>query len=491
MSSFAAPPRALRTQFQVRPVKEQAEEVEECSWFGKLLAGAGAAAAAAQGAHAATPQRGVVLADPSAPSSAVPSVGGDAPGNALQEHGALRAEPVGSAALDAAMGAVQAEVADESFNMFDPETQEVLERVQFPAPLKPLGMGVDNVVYEVPSTHPEHEDLCDELGVSNDARVALKFNYNHEEYKTMYGTEHMVLSGALKRWGRERGVIPQEERISRDRAAELFFAKTENAEDAEALQDIWKNINTKHIASPLSAEDDHGVVVPTFPLPIAKDKPVTAVEVFTPIFTVGTALNDLVAEVTGSSDGLFLNRIPKQYLWATLFEGQIKEDWTAYIKDVIEELGIVPNDNHSKNFGLRLHSDWKERMKDYLVAHADTFNNQPVPEVDTEKEYWTQEDLQTFVAKKGWVAEGPPPELKAFTEGLRSAIFAANVDDFAYHALVALDVDHFSENTDYYDMVLEAVEERVKETGQQWSEERKKTYAIEMSVKRNKPWELR
>ena len=489
MAAFAAPARQLRTQFQVRPVKEQEEEVEECSWFGKLLAGAGAAAAAAQGAHAATPQRGVVLADPSAPSAAVPSVGGDVSGIAPQ--GALRAEPVGSAALDAAMGGVQAEVADTSFNMFDSETQEVLKRVQFRAPLKPLGMGIDNVVYEVPPTHPEHEEICERLGVSDDARIALKFNYGYEESNSLYDRKHITLSNALKRWGRERGVIPQEAVYSRRRAARLFFAKTENAEDAKALQEIWKNINNKHIASPLSAEDDYGVVVPTFPLPDAKGTPVTAVEVFTPIFTVGTALNDFVAEVTGSSDGLFLNRIPKQYLWATLFEGQIREDWTAYMQDVIEELGIVPNDNHSKNFGLRLRSDWKERMKDYLVAHADKFDNQTVPEVDTEKEYWTGEDLQTFLTKKGWDAEEPPPELKAFTEGLHRAIFAANVDDFAYNALVALDVDHFSENTSYYNMVLEVVEERVKKTGAQWSEERKKTYAIERSVKRNKPWELR
>mgnify|MGYP004031287155 CR=1 FL=1 len=464
--------------------------MEECSWFRKMLVGAGAAAAAAQGAHAATPQHGVVVADKNAP-AAVPSVGGDVSGHALQEHGASRAEPAGSAALDATMGAVQAEVADTSFNMFDPKTQEVLKRVQFQAPLKPLGMGVDNVVYEVPSTHPEHEEICETLDVSDDARVALKFNYGYEKGNNLYDRKHITLSDALKTWGQKRGVIPQEAFYSSRRAARLFFAKPENDEDAKALQEIWKNINTNHIVSPLSAKDDAGLVVPTFPLPTAKGTPVTVVEVFTPIFTVGTALNDFVAEVTGSSDGLFMNRIPKQYLWATLFERQIKEHWTAYIKDVVEELGIVPNDNHSKNFGLRLRLDWKARMKDYLVAHADKFDNQTVSGVDTEKEYWTETDLQTFLTKKGWVAEEPPSELAAFAEGLHAAIFPANVDEFAYNALVALDVDHFSENTHYYDMILEVLEKRLKETGQQWSEERKKTYAIERSVKRNKPWELR
>ena len=117
MSSFAAPPRQLRTQFQVRPVpqKEQ-EEVEEC---GKLLEtlGLGALAASNAAAGAAAPQRGAVLAPkasqlpsanlpPAARSDAsAPSAGSDALSSALGEYdaGALSAAPAGSAALDAAM----------------------------------------------------------------------------------------------------------------------------------------------------------------------------------------------------------------------------------------------------------------------------------------------------------------------------------------------------------------------------------------------------
>jgi hypothetical protein len=211
MSSFAAPPRQLRTQFQVRPVpqKEQAEEVEECSKGLKSLvlsALAGAAAAGSRGALAQT-EHGVVIPNRTPP-SAVPSVGG----SGLQE---MPVDPQGRfaqplASFDADAGGVQADVVPK----LDFENMEKSSTQRLPGEdIQLFSLAPEEQKYLLSALPSSVETLAGQSSPRAPVHVLLKFdNFNSAGLRTdAYNDRQKIAFGVLDRLG----VIPARVKVDK------------------------------------------------------------------------------------------------------------------------------------------------------------------------------------------------------------------------------------------------------------------------------------
>ena len=209
MSSFAAPPRQLRTQFQVRPVpqKEQ-EEVQEClGVLGKTMLGLGAAAAAGSRGALAQRQRGVVIPNRT-PSSAVPSVGG----SGLQEFGVdpqgRFAQPLAS--FDADAGGVQADVVPK----LDFENMEKSSTQRLPGEdIQLFSLAPEEQKYLLSALPSSVETLAGQSPPRAPVHVLLKFdNFNSAGLRTdAYNDRQKIAFGVLDRLG----VIPARVKVDK------------------------------------------------------------------------------------------------------------------------------------------------------------------------------------------------------------------------------------------------------------------------------------
>jgi len=480
MSFLKKTARTFRTDFASKAEKEE----EDCGWLGKL--GAALAIAGGASAESASKAPGGQLATPRAPGvngiqlqPAFKQLQPAFKSEAFQNH----TSDFGFAEEDS--GEMKSSSFDrEAYSMFDEETQNLLQRTQFPPPLKPLGMGISNFVYEVPKIHPMHAELTEELDLPESSKVAIKVTHDYSKYDSKYSAKHISKTIDLKTWGRERGVIPKEERLTGG-LRRSFFPVTENEEQKEKLSKLWTRMSNDMVASPLSAPDDRGDFMPTFLPPRynynwragfgAKRFPMTAVEVFTPIGAVAKQFNTLVEEMTGSKDGSFMKRVRKSELWSAVFRKLIEDEWHKYMFDVIDELDIIPDDNHAMNFGLRLRDGWKERAQQFMTSYQDAFDTTDCASfttIESEDEY---NDLKH--------------KFKPFKDGLLNTILEENVQQYKYGPLVAIDVDHFNKNDGRFETHLGMVEEEVKRKGKFFPKERMKEMTLNVIIgKELRPW---
>ena len=481
--------RQLRTDFRTPlfTAKQAEKEEEDCGWLGKLGAAAlglgGAAAASVEGRkndHQVAIRGGSADLATTRALDAAPDASANTPfalpfnndsdlAFAKEDSGGINALP--SSTFDA-----------EAYSMFDENEIDVLQNTQFPPPLKPLGVGISNFVYEVPEIHPMHAELAEELDVPESSKIAIKVTYDYDRSEHRYSAKNSAKTFELKFWGQEHGVIPRE-RIVPGSIRRSFFPATQNKEQKEKLQELWTRMKINNVASPLSAPDDRGNFMPTFLPPEYNHKrgdkrkyPMVAVEVVTPVEAMAKQFNALVEETTGSKGGSFMKRVPKSELWSAVFRNLIEDKWYKYMFDVMDELNIIPDDNHAMNFGLRLRDDWKERAQQFMTSYQDAFDSTEVAsltEIETEEEF---NDLKQ--------------KFKPFKDGLLDAVLEENVQQYRYGPLVATDVDHFFKNDGYFETQLGYEEEDVKRRGESLTKYEMKERTLNTILGSPRPWNV-
>lgn len=115
-----------------------------------------------------------------------------------------------------------------------------------------------------------------------------------------------------------------------------------------------------------------------------------------------------------------------RFLWSQVFSEYIKENWENLEGDLIAAGGLIIDDNHSGNWGLRLKPDWKASVRDIPAPPAP---NNPNPSIQ-DVELWRRT-----------LSEPELVRLQQFSRLVRGATLA-NTDEL-YGSLVAVDYDKF------------------------------------------------
>lgn len=494
MSFFKRQPRLYlvrkpRTNFSIPSVERAPREKEEedCSWLGKLGAAAlalggatGAAASKSSGNKVAVRNQTPSVNDFSKlPSSSLES-------NALRDAMSAPTEtstwPTSPAttAVPEAINSI-----DDWENLYSKTKgdyfSKLVDRNKGKYTLENIGaFSVDKAVFKLPDNHPLRQKLS-EFG---DSSVVLKL------YKNRHGTTGKDVESEeykqLTSWLRSRKAAPKEVVVSYDDliSTNVFpdvrkpdmrrevrklkkeayklsrltgqkqFPANPNALTSDKMfeeeLEYWYEhtfLEQKSLEEKLSLTNDKATNgKPSLDAwRASKERGVGIVAEFvTPIETFRSEFENVLEDwAEGDSGGLA--GLPKSYVWSQVFAEDIKENWVNLEADLIREKGVMINDNHWGNWGLRLHKDWKSAVRQVL-SEIDT-----TPLTADKSEIVENPDTQDVESWRKRLTKEDQIRLAGVSKRLQDATLTST-DTAPYGSLVAIDADRIIQGVSMSDV---------------------------------------
>lgn len=166
-------------------------------------------------------------------------------------------------------------------------------------------------------------------------------------------------------------------------------------------------------------------------------------EFVTPVETFRTEFESIVDEWAEDNDALA--GLPKGYVWSQVFAKDIKDNWVNLEADLINEKGVMIDDNHWGNWGMRVKKDWKTAVRNVLAEIDST--SLTINELDIVQNPDTQ-DVEKW--RKTLTKENQN-QLTKLSKRLQDATLT-NTDRAPYGSLVAIDADRIIEDVSISDM---------------------------------------
>lgn len=166
-------------------------------------------------------------------------------------------------------------------------------------------------------------------------------------------------------------------------------------------------------------------------------------EFVTPIETFRTEFESIVDE--WAEDNNAIAGLPKNYLWTQVFAEDIKNNWVNLEADLINEKGVMIDDNHWGNWGMRVKKNWKSALRNVLAEIDST--SLTMNELDIVE----NPDTQDVGKWRKTLTEENRFQLANISKRLQDATLT-NSDRAPYGPLVAIDADRIIEDVSISDM---------------------------------------